>query len=206
MPRGRKKSPEQRQAQILHAAKTLFASQGFERTTIKEIARAADIAEGTIYLYFVNKQEVLFALVKGEMIDPLAGLLAELQDADDAAIIKTFIRAHFENTDRNRELILIMFSEMHHFSTQMLDDYYRSLVRPALQSMEQYITRRITAGAFRQVNPSIIVRSLLAALRFHLIAEDMLGERVERIPREEMIDEIATLFLRGLQKNPGVSS
>lgn len=207
MARQKKKTPEQRREQILLAAKGLFARQGFERTTIKEIARAAEVAEGTIYLYFANKQEVLFALVKSEMVDPLTELLAGQQEVDDAVIINTFIRSHFESVDRNRELILIVFSEIHHFSEELLDEYYHTLVRPALQSMEQYIARRVAAGAFRQVNPSVVVRSLVGSLRFYsLVWEGMLKGRIDNIPREELINEISMLFLRGLQQHPGVST
>src|SRR5215470_10180819 len=44
---------------ILHAARELFARQGYEETTIAEIARAAGVAVGTVYLYFENKHDIL---------------------------------------------------------------------------------------------------------------------------------------------------
>lgn len=205
MVRREKKSPEQRREQILLAARVLFARQGFEQTTVKEIAHAAQVAEGTIYLYFANKQEVLFAMVKGEMLDPLTALFAEPQELDDATIIKTFIRRNFESSDRNRELIKIMFSEIHHFSGPMLDEFYQKLIQPAMQAMEHYIIRRMAAGAFRRVNPAVAVRSLIGSLRFHsLVWEGMLEGRVEHISREELIDEITLLFLCGLQVKVGL--
>jgi hypothetical protein len=98
-----------------------------------------------------------------------------------------------------------MFGEIHHFSDELLAEFYQSLVLPAVQLMEQYINRRIADGAFRAVNPTVVVRSLVGTLRFYsLVWEGMLGGLVEQVPREELMDEMATLFLRGLQKDPSV--
>jgi AcrR family transcriptional regulator len=204
MPIRRKRSPEERREQILQTAGALFAERGFERTTTKDIARTADISEGTIYKYFENKQAILFTLVKGEMLGTITELFAEREDVDDAIIIKTLIRTHFENSERHGALIHNMISALH-LNPALMQEYYQSLTRPALRLMEEYIERRIAAGVFRQVNPSVVVRSLLGTLRFHhLIWEQMLGGKIDAIPREELIDEIATLFLRGVQKDPGV--
>ena len=201
MTRRQKKSPEERRAQILTAAETLFATQGFARTTTKEIARAAEISEGTIYKYFESKQQILIAMVS-KMIEPLMELFAPQQDVDDAAILKTFIRGQFEHFDRNKMLMQIMFSEIR-LHSDLMTDFYQAVARPALQVLEQYITRRIEAGAFRPVHPAVAVRSLLGTVRFYtLIWEGMLGGQLDAIPREVVIEEITTLFLRGLQRDP----
>src|SRR5690242_4289039 len=52
-----------RRTQILDAATTVFAEKGFHRATIKDIARLAGIADGTIYTYFASKTEVLLAIL-----------------------------------------------------------------------------------------------------------------------------------------------
>src|SRR5215472_8007197 len=44
---------------ILRAARELFASNGYDETTVAEIARAAGVAVGTVYLYFANKHDIL---------------------------------------------------------------------------------------------------------------------------------------------------
>ena len=63
---------EERRAQILRAALSVFGHKGFHGATIREIASAAGLAEGTIYLYFASKQDVLrgvFALIADEARD-----------------------------------------------------------------------------------------------------------------------------------------
>ncbi len=52
-----------RRTQILDAATTVFAEKGFHRATIKDIARVANIADGTIYTYFASKTDVLLAIL-----------------------------------------------------------------------------------------------------------------------------------------------
>ena len=52
-----------RRAQILKAATRIFAQKGFHRATIKEIAREAGLADGTIYLYFENKNALMLTLL-----------------------------------------------------------------------------------------------------------------------------------------------
>ena len=53
-----------RRTQILEAATRVFAEKGYHRATTKDVARAAGMAEGTIYLYFENKSELLIALME----------------------------------------------------------------------------------------------------------------------------------------------
>ncbi len=60
----------QRRERILNAARPLFFSKGFSDTSIDEIARAAELAHGTIYLYFKNKEEI-YATVLAEGLDLL---------------------------------------------------------------------------------------------------------------------------------------
>ena len=56
---GAQERVDRRRAQILAAASRVFARQGFHRTTVRQVASEAGIADGTIYLYFDSKQELL---------------------------------------------------------------------------------------------------------------------------------------------------
>ena len=74
------KPTEQRRAEILHAALALFSSKGFHDTTMEEVANAAGVAKGTIYLYFQSKEHVLLALKRDFMqglTDAVANIVAD---------------------------------------------------------------------------------------------------------------------------------
>ena len=202
MARRQKQPAEQRRSQIIEAAKVLFARRGFARSTVKEIAHTAGVSEGTIYIYFTSKQEILFAMAKSEILDPLTELFTG-DEIDDAMVIRTFIRGQFERFDSHREQMQIMFREIFQYQEQ-LPEFFQSFAKPAMQVIEQYVARRIAAGVFRPLNTAVFVRSLIGALRFYsLVWEGLLDGLVDPIPREELIEEIATLFLRGVLKDPG---
>jgi len=62
-----RRRPEERPAQITSAALTVFARKGYVRATMDEIANAAGITKGTIYLYFSSKKDLLLAVVREQM-------------------------------------------------------------------------------------------------------------------------------------------
>lgn len=72
-------------AKLLAGARRLFASQGFEQTTIREIAGAADIALGGLYNYFQGKDEILAALLEEALTEQLRLLIRRQQAAEDVA-------------------------------------------------------------------------------------------------------------------------
>jgi AcrR family transcriptional regulator len=74
------KPTEQRRAEILEAALRLFSSKGFHDTTMEEVANAAGVAKGTIYLYFQSKEHLLLALKRDFMqglTDAVANIVAD---------------------------------------------------------------------------------------------------------------------------------
>ncbi len=74
------KPTEQRRAEILEAALELFSSKGFHETTMEEVATAAGVAKGTVYLYFQSKEHLLLALKREFMqglTDAVTGIVAE---------------------------------------------------------------------------------------------------------------------------------
>ena len=72
-------------AALLAAAKTLFAGQGVESTTIADIAEQADIAVGSFYNYFATKDDLLAALLELTLSEQLAALQMRQAQVDDPA-------------------------------------------------------------------------------------------------------------------------
>jgi AcrR family transcriptional regulator len=72
-------------ARLLAAARRLFASKGFEGTTMRDIAAEADVALGSFYNYFRTKEEVLEALLEEALREQLGLLVLRQEQVDDAA-------------------------------------------------------------------------------------------------------------------------
>ncbi len=73
-----------RRTQILDAATRVFASKGFNRATIRDVAQAAGVADGTIYNYFANKTDLLFGLL--DRLNDTERRPASLAQAAEASI------------------------------------------------------------------------------------------------------------------------
>jgi len=86
-----------KRGRILQAAIKVFARKGFYNAKISEIAHQAGVADGTIYLYFKNKDDILICLFEenmGRIIEEFQEKLLRL--APPAEKLRTFIHQHFE--------------------------------------------------------------------------------------------------------------
>jgi AcrR family transcriptional regulator len=78
----RRRRKEARPAELLEAALTLFVEKGFAATRSEEVARAAGVSKGTLYLYFPSKEELLKAVIQHFLADEIAAGAAEAAQAD----------------------------------------------------------------------------------------------------------------------------
>src|SRR6266850_2749509 len=84
-----------KRARILDAAIKVFAERGFHTATVAEIARAAGVADGTIYLYFKSKDDLLLRLFDEKMTDLLGEARSALEEEKSApARLRRFIQLH----------------------------------------------------------------------------------------------------------------
>lgn len=99
---------EFRRAEILSAARTVFVRKGFDTGSVDEIAAAAGLAKGTLYLYFKSKKEIYRALIVHDMEAAIAGTLERIQEAATLREkLEAFILARLRNAERNREIFRI---------------------------------------------------------------------------------------------------
>lgn len=147
---------EKRRKQIVDAATTLFSSQGFFRTTIKEIAKLAGISSGLIYQYVTDKEDVLL-LVLLEVVDAYARELpAAIESATDpldrcvAAIV-----AYCRVVDAHRAGTVLAYR-----STKSLSEDRRVIIQrrelETNQIISGLITECIRKGHFRRVNVNVL--------------------------------------------------
>ncbi len=135
---------EFRRAEIVDAARTVFARRGFTQGIIDEIAKKAGIAKGTVYFYFRSKSEIYKAVLDHDM----EALKTEtLQQIDAAATLKekigAFALARLKNAEARKEFFRIMDSEQGNL-TMTRSQFRESLREPVLRlaaamSVSRYI-------------------------------------------------------------------
>jgi len=150
----------QRQA-IVDAAAELFAQKGYEATTTKDIARAADIGESTLYGYFASKQEVLQAILsqQAEMVDSLLEHLGEMTGLESFVdLTDVLMEKILSRTLYNRVLIAEAWVD-----DQVLRSFVFTHWAPIMENLQDFIRGRIADGVFRPIDPGLGARMLVAA-------------------------------------------
>lgn len=195
----KRRTPEERREEICRAAASLFARQGFERTTTKEIAARAGISEGTIYKYFTSKQEILFAFIQPKALSTVPTFFDEPTTRSDAEIISAFIDDRFRLWEENRDLMRVILSEAMFSPT--LAAGLNSMLHPAFQAVERFIARRMAEGAFRQLDAAIAARGLIGHVLAYFFKWNLLGTGAPDVAtRQQLADELTELFLHGISR------
>jgi TetR/AcrR family transcriptional regulator, fatty acid metabolism regulator protein len=103
---------EFRTAEILEAARRVFARSGFNATTVDQIAEEAGVAKGTVYLYFSSKHDLFCAAMRSGLADLYERAQLEITAADTTADrIKAFIGARLRYCSENRDFFRIYYTE-----------------------------------------------------------------------------------------------
>ncbi len=111
----RERNKLEKRTRIVAAARRLFAEKGFAETTTLEIAEAADIGTGTLFLYARSKEDLLILVFQDEMIEEAAGAFAKVRETDALAdrfvqVFATMMSYHERDTEQAKVLLReIMF-------------------------------------------------------------------------------------------------
>src|SRR5438132_4321674 len=116
---------------ILRAAIDVFADRGYFNAQVADVARAAGVAAGTVYLYFRSKDDLLVSIFERTMRDAVAeGQAAVAAITDPAERLRLFARLHLGMLGRDRNLAIVFQIElrqsvkfMERFSATLLRDY-----------------------------------------------------------------------------------
>lgn len=150
---------------IVQAAIRVFARNGFFNSRISEIAKEAKVADGTIYLYFNNKYDILITIFEEEMGKIIANIKQEISRCDDPRQqLQRFARLHLGLVERNRDLAEVIQVELRQ-SSKFMKEYRNRKFAEYLNIVSQIVRRGQKQGIFREeVMPGIFKRSFFGAL------------------------------------------
>jgi len=192
-------SEKNKRDRILKAAALVFAKNGFYKSRVAEIAKAADVADGTIYLYFKNKDDILISLFEDEMLNIIKVLKEELASIHNTeAKIRKFIEKHLSLVDENRELAEVIQIELRQ-SSKFMKEYSGTKFKDYLNVISAIIIEGQKSGEIKQeVIPGIAKRVLFGALdeisNYWVLSKN---RRYSLAAASQMIGDI---FINGIKK------
>jgi len=134
---------------IIEAAVKVFAEKGFFTANVSDVAREAGVADGTIYLYFKNKDDVLISLFEHKMDGILQQFRERLQGIDDPLQkLEYFIQIYFEIIKNDKRLAEVFQVELRQ-SSKFLKDYHNQKFLDYLNMIAEILSEGQQAGFFR---------------------------------------------------------
>ena len=182
---------------ILKAAVKVFAKSGFHATRVSEVAKAAGVADGTIYLYFKSKEELLFSLFEDRVNKLVSFMREELPKKPDApARLRAVIDMQLGLLEGERDLAEVITVILRQ-STRLMKEYAAPHFNAYLDAIAKIIAEGQSTGAFRQdVSPHIAARAIFGALD-GITLTWALG-RAESGALGRAATQLADVLLRGL--------
>jgi len=204
-PPTRQRRKETRPQELLDAALMLFVEKGFAATRSEEVARAAGVSKGTLYLYYPSKEELFKAVVRqnlGSMIAEGIELVATFEGSSSDLLIELMTtwwrRAGSTQAGGIHKIVL---SEVRNFP-ELAQFYADEVMVPGDQLFSSIVQRGIDRGEFRPLPVHEVAHALIAPMIFHLLHQHSFGacpvNGVDFDP-EAMLRTQMEITLRGLE-------
>jgi TetR/AcrR family fatty acid metabolism transcriptional regulator len=182
---------------ILRAAITVFAHNGYFNSKVADIAREAGIADGTVYLYFKSKEEILHSIFDRSVDEAVAEAKKLIESTSDAREkLRRIAMLHLERLGADRDLAVVFQVELRG-STKFMEEFskagfaeYLALIRSTFEEGQQ-------AGVFRpELNAKVVAKILFGALD-EMATNWILSKR--RYKLAPMADQVLDIFLNGVR-------
>jgi AcrR family transcriptional regulator len=200
----REKRTTRRQEQILKAALETFSRKGYAAATIPEIAQAAGVAAGTIYIYYPSKRELFIAVIQNLVIStPLLDLIEKLPRDSEESIETTVKRILQNRFDLARNKV---FARMPSLMGEVQRDpelkaiWNQKFLQPFMTQMDGIFRLMMASGKVRPMEPAVITRAVGGLIIGFLILKIMEGEAspVNRLSQEKVAEELMNFVFYGL--------
>lgn len=186
-----------KKTRILKSAVKVFARKGFHETKVAEIARAAGVADGTIYLYFKNKDDLLISLFEDQMDRLNEQLRSDLNGLPDTALrVRHVVRCQLGHVKDHRDLAEVLSVTLRQ-SNRFLRQFAAPKFSEYLDIIAEVIAEGQRKGEIRDdVAPRVVARALYGALDGLMLTWALGRSPASRLERAAL--QVADVLVRGL--------
>ncbi|MGG4106649.1 TetR/AcrR family transcriptional regulator [Paenibacillus lautus] len=181
---------------ILQGALKVFAENGYHRSQVSKIAKAAGVADGTIYLYFKRKEDILIRLFQ-EKLGELVGKFHESVEGTTDAVeaLRTVCSIHFSELESNPELAYVTQIELRQSDLELRKEI-GSALKPYIVLIENILEQGIKERKFRSDLNVKLVRNLIFGAMDEAVTSWLISGR--KYSLSDQADETLSFFLNGV--------
>jgi len=189
---------EDSRSRILKAAQHLFASQGFDGTTTRDLAQAAGVAEGTLFRHFASKKAILIEVATQGWVEILTDLLTELSEMGSYKAVAQVMRRRMWNFQKNADMMRVCFMEAQ-FHPELRDRVQSEVIDKMTHVAEAFFQSAMDKGIYRPMNPKIVAQVFLGMFAVAGFSHNTLMEpNASPQVMQEMAEGLAEIFLNGV--------
>jgi TetR/AcrR family transcriptional regulator, fatty acid metabolism regulator protein len=188
---------QEKYVQILDAAQKVMAENGFHGSQVSKIAKEAGVADGTIYLYFKNKEDILISLFRdrlGDLVEMFNQSIRETNSADEA--LRQICEIHFTQLEQNVDLAYVTQIELRQSSLE-LRKAIGLAVKPYIELIEHILEQGMKEKTFRADLDIKLTRLLVFGAMDEVVTSWLISGRKYSLSAQ--VDKTVDFFLRGLK-------
>jgi TetR/AcrR family transcriptional regulator, fatty acid metabolism regulator protein len=186
----------QKYDRILEAAVKVFARQGFHQSTVAQIAKEAGVADGTIYLYFKNKDDILlhfFSSKAKQVFDRFRKEVGRGQDSLEK--LRNLVRVHLAEFQNDPDMAIVYEIETHQ-SSRLAEEQIREMAKMYQDILSEIVEQGQQEGAIRKnLYVGLVKRFILGAVEETISTWLRSGRSYDLV---SMANPLVDLFLRGI--------
>ncbi len=199
----KKLSSEERRAQVLSVARTLFAKEGYAEVTLDDIAAQVGVSRPRIIQLFGSKRNIYETIAEAAYSShPMDRDLADpMQRKDDFAVLKAFahhILRHSVSREDREIFKILMYARLRE------DSFHRAHFQKKdtlmISRLAEYVEQRVRDGAFRDMDSRVIIYCYQAMISNLAIYKNVM-KTMEFVTIEALSEECAQIFLEGVRAN-----
>jgi TetR/AcrR family transcriptional regulator, fatty acid metabolism regulator protein len=183
---------------ILRAATQVFARNGYFNSKVADIARAAGVADGTVYLYFKSKEEILHSVFDRSVGDVISEGRRQIEAlADPREKLRRIAHLHLDRLGADRDLAVVFQVELRS-STKFMEEFSAAGVAEYLGLIRAAVEEGQRAGVFRRELKANVAAKVLFGALDEMATNWILSKR--RYKLAPMADEVLDIFLNGVSE------
>ncbi len=187
---------------ILKAALKLFARQGYDGTTTRDLAEAANVAEGTLFRHFSNKKAILVEVATQGWVEILTDLLTELSGMASYKAVAQVMRRRMMHLHENADMLRVCFMEAQ-FHPDLRDHIQLEVIAKMTDVAEAFFQTAMDQGIYRKMDPRMVARVFLGMFAIAGFSQStIMAPGAAGIEIQQMAEGLADIFLHGVLAQP----